>query len=278
MIIIADSGSTKTDWCIIEPGGVKTRFSTSGINPVVMSEDVVRGILRNELMPHVPHALDIYTIHYFGAGCTPTKIPVMERLLLELFPHAYNLRVASDMLGAAFAACGKKEGIAAILGTGSNSCLFDGEKIVQNTPCLGFILGDEGGGAVMGKLFLNRILKRTFPASLCDKFLAETGLTQADIINKVYREEAPNRFLASFSPFIHANLDVPELRQMVIDNFRAFFRNNITQYQHPEWSVNFVGSMAFHYRSELEEAAKIEGFKVGKLIKSPIDGMIENLS
>lgn len=277
MRIIADSGSTKTDWCIIEPGGIRTAFTTSGINPVVMDEDTVRRILREELMPHVTHALDIYDIQFFGAGCTPAKIPVIESLLRELFPHAYNMRVASDMLGAAIAACGRNEGIAAILGTGSNSCLFDGEKIVQNTPCLGFILGDEGGGAVMGKHFLNGILKRTLPVSLCDKFLSETGLTQETIISKVYRGEAPNRFLASMSPFIHDNLDVPELREMVVSNFRAFFRNNIHQYGHPDWPVNFVGSMAFHYQSELTEAAQLEGFQIGRLIKSPIDGLIEAL-
>ena len=275
MIIIADSGSTKTDWALIDKSPI--RFSTRGINPVVLNENTVRDILVNELLPNIADPACVDKIRFYGAGCTVAKIPVMEQILHDLFPNAHDILVASDMLGAAISVCGSSMGIAAILGTGSNSCLFDGEKIIQNTPCLGYILGDEGGGAVLGKLFLNGILKGTLPASLCQKFFAETGLTQEVIINNVYRGEAPNRFLASMSPFIHANLEVPELRELVVNSFRAFFSKNIRQYGHPEMPVNFVGSMAFHYESELRQAAELEGFVVGRLIKSPIEGLIDTV-
>lgn len=277
MIIIADSGSTKTDWCIIEPGGVKTFFQTSGLNPVIMGEDVFRQKLTEELVPRVMSVYDVYHIEFFGAGCTPEKCIVVERIFQSLFPHAYRIHVASDILGAAMALCGHEPGIAAILGTGSNSCFYDGKKIIQHTPCLGYILGDEGGSAVMGKLFINAILKKTMPTELCDRFLIETGLTQEAILDKVYRGESPNRFLASFSPFIHEHLDVPEVRNIVVGNFQSFFRNNIRQYGHPEMPVNFVGSTSFHYKDCLQEAAQKEGFIIGNMLKSPIEGLVENI-
>lgn len=276
MILIADSGSTKTDWALIDNNRRVTRFATSGINPVVLGEEKVRLILTKELLPCIEDKNNIDTVRFFGAGCTTAKIPEMEQIFHDLFSKAKDILVASDMLGAAIAACGSNMGIAAILGTGSNSCLFDGQNIIQHTACLGYILGDEGSGAVLGKHFLNGILKGTLPQDLCNEFYSKTGLTQDIIINKVYRGDAPNRFLASMSPFIHAHIDIPELRELVINNFRAFFRNNITQYGHPEIPVNFVGSLAFHYISELQEAAYLEGFSIGKLIKSPIEGLIEN--
>lgn len=275
MIIIADSGSTKTDWALVDKQSGKTiQFTTSGLNPVVLGQERVRQILISELLPNIADTVSIRSIRFYGAGCTPAMIPVVKAIFADLFHEADDIVVASDMVGAAIAACGSEMGVAAILGTGSNSCLFDGEKIIQNTPCLGYILGDEGGGAVMGKAFLNGILKGTLPAELRKVFFQETGLTQESIIREVYRGDAPNRFLASMSLFIHNHLDVPELRALVIHNFRMFFRNNITQYGHPEMPVNFVGSMASHYSDELHEAARQEGFKVGKLIKSPIDGLV----
>lgn len=274
MIIIADSGSTKTDWCIIEPEGGKTFFQTSGLNPVIMEEDLFRQKITTELMPHVFCIYDVYQIDFFGAGCTPEKSSIVKNIFQSIFPHAYQIRVASDMLGAAIALCGHEPGIAAILGTGSNSCLYDGKNIVQHTPCLGYIIGDEGGSAVLGKHFINAILKNTMPLDLCDKFLTETGFTQESILNNVYRGKSPNRFLASFSPFIHQHLYVPEVRNLVVSNFQSFFRNNIWQYGHPEMPVNFVGSMAFHYKDCLQEAAQKEGFVIGNMLKSPIEGLV----
>lgn len=272
MRLVCDSGSTKTDWIVTEGASTILRFSTCGLNPAVMGLDRVTELLDSVLIPHV-EGLDITDVEYYGAGCTQAIIPQMRQLLAEMIPSAKKVLVASDMLGAAKAVCGKEKGIAAILGTGANSCLFDGEKIVQNTPALGFILGDEGSGAVLGRMFLNALLKGLLPESVSTAFADETGLTQQDIIEKVYRSATPNRFLASMSPFIRRHLDVKELRQLVIDNFRNFFTHNIRQYGCPQLPVNCIGSMAFFYTSELKEAAALEGFIIGRILRSPIDGI-----
>ncbi len=275
MRLICDSGSTKTDWLIVGSGSAVTRFSTCGLNPSVMGIERVNTILKSDLVPHL-EGMDITDVEFYGAGCTQDIIPEMQRLLSELIPTAQHILVASDILGAAKAVCGREKGIAAILGTGANSCLFDGEKIVSNTPSLGFILGDEGSGAVLGRLFLNAVLKGLLPDSITETFSEETGLTQADIIEKVYRSATPNRFLASMSPFIHRHLDISELQSLVVTNFRNFFSHNIRQYGHPELPVNCVGSMAYFFSEQLHEAAKQEGVTIGKILRSPIDGLHTN--
>ncbi len=275
MRLICDSGSTKTDWIVADGATSVLRFSTCGLNPAVMGIDRVKELLLSVLLPHV-EGLDISDVEYYGAGCTQDIIPDMQRLLADLIPSAQSVLVASDILGAAKAVCGKECGIAAILGTGANSCLFDGEKIVSNTPALGFILGDEGSGAVLGRMFLNAHLKGLLPESVSVAFANETGLTQQDIIAKVYRSATPNRFLASMSPFIRQHLDVSQLRELVIENFRNFFTHNIRQYGHPELPVNCIGSMAFYYTDELKEAAQREGFTIGRILRSPIDGICNN--
>jgi N-acetylglucosamine kinase-like BadF-type ATPase len=182
--------------------------------------------------------------------------------------------VFSDLMAAARALCQHEEGIACILGTGANSCLYDGNEIVQNTPALGYILGDEGGGAVLGRMFLNAIFKNPLYAAIRDNYLAETKLTQADIINKVYRESMANRFLATTSLFISQHLDNTLLSNLVVQNFREFFSHNIVPYQRFDLPVHFVGSMAHHYEEQLEQAAKAEGFRLGRVMKSPMEGLI----
>lgn len=272
--LIADSGSTKTDWALVDDSGVQ-RIATSGLNPVVLGAERFSAIIASELLPRITHIREINKVEFYGAGCRPSVIPIVRDILTTLLPMNGEVFVASDMLGAAIAACGQEEGIAAILGTGANSCLFDGENIVANTPALGFILGDEGGGAVMGKHFLNAIFKGGLPTNLKEDFLAESGLTLEMIIERVYQGKAPNRFLASISPFIHKKMaGCPSLRSFVINEFRAFFDKNIRPYNRPELPVNVVGSMGYYYESEVREAATLEGFTVGSIIKSPIDGLI----
>jgi glucosamine kinase len=272
MRLVCDSGSTKTDWIIAAQSSVITRFSTRGLNPSVMGTDRVGTTLQADLLPHL-EGLEVTDVEFYGAGCTPDICPEMQQVLANLIPTARHILVASDVLGAAKAVCGNERGIAAILGTGANSCLFDGVKIVQNTPALGFILGDEGSGAVLGRLFLNALLKGLLPDSITKTFSEETGLTQKDIIEKVYRTAAPNRFLASMSPFIHRHLAVSELEGLVVTNFRDFFTHNIRQYDCPELPVNCVGSIAYFFSEQLREAAKLESFTVGKILRTPIDGL-----
>ena len=267
--LIADSGSTKTDWTLVdsEHQEVVAEYHTQGINPVHQSEDTIRGILASITL-RVPHS-----IFFYGAGCTEAHIPTMRRLLSEAF-QTTDVEVNSDLLAAARSLCGRAAGIACILGTGANSCLYDGERIVRNTPALGYILGDEGSGAVLGRLFVNALYKGQLPAALRDTFEQATGLDVATIINKVYREPMGNRFLASLSTFIGQHLDCEPLRQLVVQNFRQFFRNNLVPYDASHLPVGAVGSIAWHYRDLLAEAAAAEGFHLGTIVQSPMEGLI----
>jgi len=295
MKLIADSGSTKTDWTLLHDTGrradevfVKT-FKTQGITPVHQSPAEIRQILVQELMPQLStfsraelvHSKILETpllsninVFFYGSGCTPANVPMMKQMLGEVF-SPQKVEVYSDLMAAARALCGHEEGIACILGTGANSCLYDGENIVQNTPPLGYILGDEGSGAVLGKLFVNALFKDAQFADIRDAYLAETKLTMPLIINKVYREPLANRFLASTSVFIHQHLEFRPLRQMVVDNFRSFFQRNLVQYQRRDLPVHAVGSIAFNYQEELKEAAEKEGFTIGHLLATPMEGLIE---
>lgn len=276
MILTADSGSTKTDWKLTIDEGKEILFSTQGINPFHMSESTVKGIIDDELLPQIEKDTEISAIkeiYFFGAGCTPAKIPVMEMILRSSFPNADKVEVASDLLGAAKALCGEEEGIACILGTGANSCYYDGKTIVANVSPMGFILGDEGSGAVIGRTFINELYKGLH-SDFIPVFEKETGLCQADIIQKVYREPLPNRFLASLSVFINTHKEEqPWIKDMIVDCFRNFFRKNIAHYNRRDLPVNFVGSIAFHYSEQLKESANLEGFRIGRILKSPLSAL-----
>ncbi len=294
MILIADSGSTKTDWMLLHSKGLRkgeiiATFHTQGITPIHQTPDVIRHILGQELMSQLstfPRAqlidsgelegslLSKVKVYFYGSGCTPAHVPMMTQMLGEVF-SPQQVEVHSDLMAAARALCQREAGIACILGTGANSCLYDGKDIVQNTPALGYILGDEGGGAVLGRMFMNAIFKNPQYADIRDEYLKKEKLTQADIINKVYREPLANRFLATTSLFISERMDNPLLKQLVVDNFRQFFRCNIVPYQHPELPVHFVGSMASSYPEALKEAAKKEKFRVGTIVQSPIEGLVK---
>lgn len=274
MKLIADSGSTKTDWCLIDGGAVVWRRNTQGINPMVQDAGQIRAVLQDELLLYVKDAASVTDIFFYGAGCREDMIPMVKGLLGSAFPYAGNIFVCSDLLAAARALCGNSEGIACILGTGANSCLYDGRRITANTPALGYILGDEGSGAVLGKLFVNALFKGRLSEDVCKAFEAETQLTMPDIINKVYRMPMPNRFLASLSLFISKHLDEPDLHRLVVDNFRSFFANNIRPYNRPDLPVNAIGSMAYHYRECLEEAARAEEMAIGVVMKSPMEGLV----
>lgn len=275
MKLIADSGSTKTDWCVTDGGEVVFRTAGQGINPFQQGVEEIESIVRRELICKLKDAGEIREIEFYGAGCRDDKVQVLERLFRGMFANAGRVEVCSDVLGAARALFGGGPGIACILGTGANSCLYDGGRIAANVPPLGYILGDEGSGAVLGRLFINALFKGGLPAALRDEFLHEAGLTLADIINKVYREPLANRFLASTSVFIHKHLDDNDLRMLVIDNFRSFFRRNVSLYGRRDLPVGAVGSIAFYYQSELVEAAEAEGYNINKVIKSPMEGLVK---
>lgn len=285
MILIADSGSTKTDWICLFSNQENNKYQcetyhTQGLNPVFMSEKDIEEVVCGELLPQLSQqpffqTTDL-TIHFYGAGCREDVIPKMLSALARAFNiDKAQIYVQSDLMAAARALCGNQPGIACILGTGSNSCLYDGESIVKNISPMGFILGDEGSGAVLGKHFINYLFKGNSSHQLLKEFTEETGLTMTDIINKVYREPLPNRFLASLAPFIHAHVDDLDVRNLVIDNFRMFFVRNIQHYQSPHLKVNAVGSIAYYFKDCLQEAAIQEGYELGIVLKSPMDGLIK---
>lgn len=274
MKLIADSGSTKTDWVLADGADVRARLQTQGINPFHQSEDDILAILRVELLPQLTGLpAPVSRLHFYGSGVRPELEPLMTSLLQQVFPQA-AVEAHGDLLGAARAVCGRSEGIACIIGTGANSGLYDGLQIVQNTPPLGYILGDEGSGAVLGRHLLNALYKGLLPVALRETFEQQTGLQMSDVISRVYRQPMANRFLASLSPFIHEHLDVPELSQMVVGCFRDFFSRNVAQYQRTDLPVGFVGSIAHHFHEQLSQAAAAEGFTVGTILRSPIDGLV----
>ena len=250
-------------------------MDTQGINPFYQNDGEIGAIIQNELLSQLDQQQveAISEVYYYGAGIRPEMRERMRNVLASLL-KTDRVEVENDLLGAARAMFGREEGIACILGTGSNSGLYDGRSIVANTPPLGFILGDEGSGAVLGKHFIGALCKGLLPGDLMAEFSQATGMTVADIIQAVYRQPLPNRFLASLSPFIHDHLHLTAVRQLVVDNFRAFFRRNLVQYGRPDLHVRVIGSIACHYEPLLRKAADQEGFLLDRVEKSPMSGLI----
>lgn len=270
-VLIADSGSTKTDWaCGCE------RIHTQGINPFHQDEDTIRTILKDELYPKIESRIsNLKSIQFYGSGVRPELEEKMCRLLKEVFPQAKHIEAHGDLLGAARALCGNQEGIACILGTGANSCLFDGQQIIKNTPPLGYILGDEGSGAVLGIRFLNALYKDRLPKEIKISFEAYTQMSMAQVIERIYRQPMANRWLASLSTFIHQHVAKPSINQLVVDNFRDFIKRNIVPYNRPELPINAVGSIAYYYCEQLEQAVNEEGYTLGIVVCSPLDALVE---
>jgi len=271
-IIIADSGSTKTDWAVLASDGSVSQFSATGLNPCVQSDRQIANSLKEEVLPHL-HECGSAAVFFYGAGCRGGAVQTMTDILAGLF-RPERTEVCSDLLGAARALCGNDAGIACIMGTGSNSCLYDGKEIVQNVPPLGYVLGDEGSGAVLGKRLLGNILKHRMSDETTKNFMTEYPESVDTLIRKVYREPLPNRFLASLVPFIHRNRNSLDIRSILLEEFHLFFKRNIDYYGHPELPVHFIGSVAHFFKSELAEAARHAGYTVGRVLRSPLPGLI----
>ena len=272
MILIADSGSTKTDWCVSAQGKQLQRITTSGLNPYFLSEDAIGEEIRSSLLPELQ--TDTFdALYFYGAGCLPEKISMMQSALNK-YLKVKIIEVNSDILAAARGLSGRNPGIVCILGTGSNSCYYDGEKIISNVSPLGFILGDEGSGAVLGRQLVGDLLKNQLPAGLKEKFLQEFDLTPGMIIERVYRQPFPNRFLASLSPFLLRNIEEPAILSLVFTGFRSFLMRNVRQYEYQRYPVYFVGSIAYYYRNILEEAVLACGMKLGGIMQHPMEGLM----
>ncbi len=279
LLLLADSGSTKTDWCIVENDKQLLRCYTQGINPFHQNFSVMEKIITDEFLPQIGILVSrISKIRFYGAGCRPQAAENLVLLLNRFFPKACgSITVASDIDAAAIAVCGNQEGIACILGTGSNSCLWNGTKVVANIPPMGYVLGDEGSGAVLGRLFLNALFKGSLSKDLRNEFLSVSGQTLEDIIRRTYREPLPNRYLASFSPFIKEHVECPGVRSLVVDNFKDFFNKNVCRYERLDLPLGAVGSIAFYFREELEEAAAMCKLRIRNVVKTPMEGMLLHL-
>ena len=275
MILIADSGSTKVDWSVVNNGKVVKRAVTKGINPFFQTEEEISNEIETTLILQLD-TQDFESVYFYGAGCTFDKVEVVKRAIQKNIKVKNEVEVNTDMLAAARGLCGYVSGIACIMGTGSNSCYYDGKNIVDNVSPLGFILGDEGSGAVLGKLFVSDLLKNQLTPGLKEKFLAQFNLTIGDIIDRVYRKPFPNRFLATFSPFISEHLDDPGVRMLVMNSFKSFLKRNVMQYKnHDKLPIHFVGSVAFHFQDILKEAVEAMNMKPGRIIQSPMEGLIK---
>ena len=272
MILIADSGSTKTDWRIIDAHGNIHQAKTVGLNPYHQSTNDIAEVLTEALLPQL--TVPIEQIFFYGAGCANETISrTVTQALQQVFPSA-EIRVHSDLLAAAHALCGHEPGIACILGTGANSCRYDGQNIVDNVPPLGYVLGDEGSGTYLGKALLNGYLKRGMPEPLRSQFAKRYAVTTDSVLDQVYRRPQPNRYLASFAKFAFHHLKHPYVARMVYEGFQQFFTKNVRPYEgYAQYKIHFTGSIAFYYSNLLRQVAHDEGFAIQNIVESPIAGL-----
>ena len=275
MILIADSGSTKTDWICFAAGNSSQPIEahTMGLNPFHLSDREIRNVLDDDLHSQLGN-VQIDSVFFYGSGVRPEVEGRMTELIHGAFPHAETVEAHSDLLGAARALCGRQQGVACILGTGANSCVYDGEKIVHNTPALGYILGDEGSGAVLGKHLVHDLYTGVLSRNVRIEFERETGLSLPEIIDRVYRQPQPNRFLASLSEFIYRHLDDESIRDMVHSTFGDFVNLHLSRYGCRELPVSFVGSIAWYYQEQLNLVLQAFGYRVGIILKSPMEGLV----
>lgn len=270
MIVIADSGSSKTDWLFLSD--TETRIESKGINPFFQNTEDIYNEL-NKAFYSIENK-SVKKVYFYGAGCIKGKTDTIVYTALSQTFTGAEIYVEDDMLGAARSLLGKKKGIACILGTGANSCLYDGIQITDKVPTLGFILGDEGSGAHIGKLFLNEYFKRAIPEDFKQKVDKELALEWPDVLAAVYKGEYPSRFLASFSKFLGKNKNHLYTQSLIKRSFTEFFFRNVERYKnYNELRVNFVGSIAFYYADLLEEVALDRGITIGKIIEKPIEGL-----
>ena len=275
MILIADGGSTKTDWRLIKDGREYKKIQTSGFNPYLVGSDEIEEILWKELQPYIDNN-GVSAVYYYGAGCsTAVKNQIVETAFEKIFTKA-KLFISHDLLAASHALCGDVEGIVAILGTGSNSCYYDGKDIKDGIFSLGYFFGDEGSGAYLGKQLITAYLHKELPEEIAQKLSATYPMSLENILDAVYTKPAPSRFLASFSNFINENRDHPYIFNLITEAFRAFYKYQVCCYaRHKEVPVHFVGSVAYHYKDILTEIGLEFGVRTGKFIKAPIDGLVE---
>lgn len=274
LILIADSGSTKTEWCLLE-GNKKKLINTQGLSPYFLTGIQVKAILEKELLPKLKNVSPA-EIFFYGTGCSnPNNVKLIKDALKTVFKNS-KIAVDHDLMGAAKALCGHKKGIACILGTGSNSCYYNGKKIVKNSPGLGYVLGDEGSGAYLGKKVIQYFLYNTFEPDLMDRFNAKFNTNSIEILDAVYKQPLPNRYLANFAVFLKENRGHYMIENIIEDGFNDFFFNHIYKYRE-SWTmpINFIGSIAYGFKDVLKDMCNSYELQLGKVLKNPMEGLIK---
>ncbi len=272
--LIADSGATKCEWCLVNNGKKKT-IITQGISPYFLNAVQILALLEIELLPKIKN-INIEEVHYYGTGLSnPNNVKTMKSCLKKLFPTAI-INAEHDLLAAARALCGKEKGIACILGTGSNSCYYNGKKILKNSPGLGYILGDEGSGAYLGKKVIQYYLYNTFDEDLMGRFNKRFNVTKDQILNSVYKEPLANRYLANYTIFLAENRDHFMIENIIEDGLNDFFFNHLYKYTET-WTqpLHFVGSVAFGFKDVLKDLCNSYELELGKVLQKPMQGLIE---
>jgi N-acetylglucosamine kinase-like BadF-type ATPase len=271
--LIADCGATKGEWCLITNDKVKT-ISTPGISPYFLSSEEIRNILLKNIKPKIK--TEVNEVHYYGTGLfDPANVKLIKKILVQVFAGA-KVYADHDIMGAARALCGHQKGIVANLGTGTFSCYYDGKKIVKSRPGPGYVLGDEGSGAYLGKKVLQYYLYEIFDEDLRYRFDQNYHTSRSEILENVYRKPFPNRYLASFAMFLAENRGHYMVENILEDGLNDFFFFHLSKF--PEiWKlpVNFVGSIAFGFRDVLQQLCNSYEFELGKVIQKPMKGLVE---
>lgn len=273
MILIADSGGSKTDWRLVQKNGTVDQANSPGFNPYYQPIDDLKKNIAEMLLPKM-NTESVSKIFFYGAGVSSVKNQLtIKSAFLEFFPEAH-IEIGWDLLAAARALCGHEPGIACIMGTGSNSCLYDGHKIIDNVANLGWILADEGSGANIGRKFLVDYLRKLQPEKLAAQFHERFPLTREEFLEKVYQQEKPSAFLASFAKFIFQHLDDPYCYKLIYDSFSEFYENNVMKYDnYKNLKVHFTGSIAFYFSDILRQVANDKGITVKNILEGPIAGL-----
>ena len=272
--LIADSGSTKAAWCLLD-GKKKKKIVTQGISPYFFSALQIQEILEKELLTALK-GIQPDIIHYYGTGCSnPANIKTVKQALKKVFPMA-KINVDHDLMGAAKALCGDEKGVACILGTGSNSCYYNGKKIVNNSPGLGFILGDEGSGAYLGKKVIQYYMYKTFDPELMDRFNEKYNTNAIEILDAVYKQPMANRYLANFTEFLVENRGHFMIENIIEDSLNDFFFTHICKYRE-SWTlpIHFIGSVAYGFKDIVKEMCHSYELQLGKVLQQPMDGLIK---
>lgn len=274
MILIADSGSTKTDWVVAEGHDVLHTFKTIGLNPYFVQTEEARGILQEAFAGQFDKD-DIRAVHFYGAGCSSApKQKVIGDALEVIFPNI-TTEVEHDMLAAARALFGNSPGIACILGTGSNACVYDGRYIAESLFSLGYMFGDEGSGAHLGKSYIADHLKERAPVEIMHAFVEKYEMSREEILTNIYKKANPNRFLASFTHFLKEQLEHPYVHDLVQACFEAFFEEQVSRFsQYQQRKLGCIGSVAYHFREVFDKAAEKFGVQTAQMMVSPMEGLV----